>query len=107
MGGVGRWKAGDPTTRRSMVAAAHWSLASSGAINHWSSIDAEVREARAAKDPTHEEVFKWWDALQKTQMSVTPLRGIDCANTDLCFGVETFSQQCICRHAPDASEMLV
>jgi len=100
---AGRARLMDPST----VYLTNGTLASSGAIIHWSGIDAEVRKARAAKDPTHEEVFKWWDALRKTQMSVTPLRGIDCANTDLCFGVETFSQQCICRHAPDASEILV
>lgn len=67
----------------------------------WDAVWKEVVEARSGdtelrkKDFTH-----WWNRLEQATGSVSPLRGRDCASSDLCFG--TFERpsgvkDCVCR----------
>jgi len=67
----------------------------------WDAVWKEVVEARLGdtelrkKDFTH-----WWNRLEQATGSVSPLRGRDCASSDLCFG--TFERpsgvkDCVCR----------
>lgn len=97
---AGRARLLDP----SMVDLTNGTAATPEALAKWKSIDAEVRAFRATKDPDQIQMFDWWNSLNETKMTVPPLRGMDCSDSDLCFGVESSTNKCICRNNPDVEE---
>jgi len=70
----------------------------------WDAVWNEVVEARSRSTEIQKGDFtQWWNRLEQATRPVSPLRGGDCASSDLCFGTFERSssiRDCICRVLP-------
>jgi hypothetical protein len=103
----------DPVGGARMLDPASWHLTNATAptiaTKIWAFIETEVMKRRNESAASGNQVitsaqFKgWWQTLDGSGGSVQPLRGAECASTDLCFGTYQKNDRvrdCVCRMPP-------
>jgi len=73
----------------------------------WKEVEDKVRAFKeTGKEPVKEQLDDWWEQLGRVKTHVFPIRGAECPNTDLCFGIDAMNS-CVCRNDPDAASIII
>lgn len=59
----------------------------------WSNVTA----SRSQRQPTQDQLEKWWGTFASTQLQVAPVSAYSCADPDSCVVVDANTNQCICK----------
>merc|ERR1712217_972210 len=80
---------------------------SSAATLAWKGVADKVRAfKKTGKEPVKRQLDDWWEQLGRVNTHVLPIRGAECSNTDLCFGIDAMNS-CVCRNDPDAAPIII